>query len=96
MKAGFYQFNPVFGNKKKNITSVANALKGIDVDLLVLPEFFATGYQFTSMEEVGYLAETIPDGETTEALASLSKNMECIWWLDSPKDLINIIIILQS
>jgi len=73
MKAGFYQFNPVFGNKKKNITSVANALKGIDVDLLVLPEFFATGYQFTSMEEVGYLAETIPDGETTEALASLSK-----------------------
>ena len=29
-------------------------------------------------------------------LQASQKNMECIWWLDSPKDLINIIIILQS
>jgi predicted amidohydrolase len=72
MKAGFYQFNPVFGEKKQNITTVADALTGIDAELMVLPEFFATGYQFISMDEVASLAEEIPGGETTEALVRLS------------------------
>lgn len=72
MKAGFYQFNPVFGEKKQNIATVADALTGIDAELMVLPEFFATGYQFISMDEVASLAEEIPGGETTEALVRLS------------------------
>jgi len=73
MKAGFYQFNPVFGKKEKNLAKVTNALEGIDAELMVLPEFFATGYQFISMDEVAHLAEKIPGGETTEALVGLSK-----------------------
>jgi predicted amidohydrolase len=73
MKAGFYQFNPVFGNKKRNIATVADAFEGIDCSLMVLPEFFATGYQFISMDEVAHLSEEIPGGETTEALLNLSK-----------------------
>jgi predicted amidohydrolase len=72
MRAGFYQFNPVFGEKEHNIATVADALKGIDTELIVLPEFFATGYQFISMDEVAHLAETIPGGKTTEALVGLS------------------------
>jgi predicted amidohydrolase len=73
MKAGFYQFNPVFGKKEKNLAKVTNALEGIDAELMVLPEFFATGYQFISTDEVSQLAEVIPGGETTEALIDLSK-----------------------
>lgn len=73
MKAGFYQFNPSFGEKEKNIAKVINALNGIDAELIVLPEFFATGYQFVSMDEVASLAEKVPGGDTTRALIELSK-----------------------
>ncbi len=72
MKAGFYQFNPAFGKKKENIEKVVSAAKDIDLELLVLPEFFATGYQFVSPEEVAELSETIPGGYTTEVLSELS------------------------
>ena len=72
MRAGFYQFNPVFGEKEHNIATVADALNGIDAELMVLPEFFATGYQFISMDEVAHLAEKVPGGKTTEALVGLS------------------------
>lgn len=73
MRAGFYQFNPLFGKKEKNLEKVVNALEGVDAELMVLPEFFATGYQFISMDEVAHLAEKVPGGETTETLAELSK-----------------------
>ena len=73
MKAGLYQFNPIFGEKDENLKEVARVLKGADMDLLVLPEFFATGYQFTSQDEVSVLSERIPDGLTTELLTGLSR-----------------------
>ena len=73
MKAAFYQFSPAFGKKDENIAKVIAAVKDADLDLLVLPEFFATGYQFTSTDEVAKLSELIPDGDTTKALSGLSK-----------------------
>jgi predicted amidohydrolase len=72
MKAGFYQFAPAFGEKEKNITKAVSAIKAADVQLLVLPEFFATGYQFISKDEVVDLSEPIPNGNTTQALMQLS------------------------
>jgi predicted amidohydrolase len=73
MKAAFYQFTPLFGKKEENIAKVIAAVKDADLDLLVLPELFATGYQFTSTDEVEELSEPIPDGDTTKALSDLSK-----------------------
>lgn len=73
MKAGFYQFNPSFGNKEKNIGAVTAAITNVHMDLLVLPEFFATGYQFVHRDEVAKLAEPVPDGYTTKALSELSR-----------------------
>ncbi|MBI5633619.1 MAG: acyltransferase [Nitrospirae bacterium] len=73
MKAGFFQFNSTFGNKQKNFDNVRKAVRFASLDLLVLPEFFATGYQFTSKEEVAQLAEPVPAGETTEFLTALSQ-----------------------
>lgn len=73
MKAGFYQFTPVFGKKEENIAKVISAVWDEDLDLLVLPEFFATGYQFVSMDEVAGLSEPADGGLTTDALVTLSK-----------------------
>jgi predicted amidohydrolase len=73
MKAGFYQFNPVFGEKSKNLARVTDSLNSTEAELMVLPELFATGYQFISRDEVVRLAEPIPGGDTTEALVDLSR-----------------------
>jgi predicted amidohydrolase len=73
MKAGFFQFHPRFGEKETNIHAVISAVRRTDADLLVLPELFATGYQFLSVDEVADLSEPVPDGETTRAVAELSR-----------------------
>ncbi|MEW6068167.1 MAG: nitrilase-related carbon-nitrogen hydrolase [Nitrospirota bacterium] len=73
IKAGFYQFNPVFGKKEENLKKVLSATKDVETDMLVLPEFFATGYQFISNAEVAELSESIPEGYTTRFLSDLSR-----------------------
>ncbi|HWR89830.1 MAG TPA: nitrilase-related carbon-nitrogen hydrolase [Dissulfurispiraceae bacterium] len=73
MKAGFYQFDVIFGKKEDNLGKVAAALRDADADLIVLPEFFATGYQFATQEEVVDLAEPVPVGMTTDFLIEQSR-----------------------
>ncbi|MFN3532070.1 MAG: nitrilase-related carbon-nitrogen hydrolase [Candidatus Brocadia sp.] len=73
MKVGFLQTSPLFGKKDENVDKAILAIKQLDADLVVLPELFNTGYQFTSREETLALAETVPDGETTRTLITLSK-----------------------
>lgn len=72
IRAGFYQFDPRFGEKDSNLKKAVSAIEGSEADLIVLPELFATGYQFTSKEEVAALSESIPDGITTKTLSELS------------------------
>ena len=73
MKVGFLQTFPIFGKKYENVERAISLIKRMDADLVVLPELFNTGYQFTSREEALALAEEIPDGETTQALIKLAK-----------------------
>jgi predicted amidohydrolase len=73
MRAGFFQIDTAFGDKEKNFEKVRSALKTADIDLLVLPEFFATGYQFASADEVEELAEPVGRGLTTEFLRDLCR-----------------------
>ncbi len=73
MKVGFVQNNPVFANVQKNLDRVAKLLDGRRADLFVLPELFATGYQFKNRQEVHDLAEQVPDGTTTAALTAIAK-----------------------
>jgi len=72
IKAGFYQSNPIFGEKRINLHKAIDAIKDINADLIVLPEFFNSGYQFVSNDEVADLSEPVPNGDTTTALANLS------------------------
>lgn len=72
MKVGFYQFSPLFGKKEENLKKVSSVINDTDLELLVLPEFFATGYQFASVDEVEELSEPTQGGFTTEFLLDLS------------------------
>ncbi|WP_447973363.1 nitrilase-related carbon-nitrogen hydrolase [Nitrospira sp. Kam-Ns4a] len=74
MRVGFFQFDPAFGEVKRNLDRVAAAVGHVTCDLLVLPELFATGYQFVSRQEVLDLAEPIPDGPTTQRLLALARD----------------------
>ncbi|MDO9287879.1 MAG: nitrilase-related carbon-nitrogen hydrolase [Thermodesulfovibrionales bacterium] len=73
MKAGFYQFSPEFGEIKKNVKKTVDAIEAADVNLIVLPELFNTGYQFISKKETKELSEEIPSGYTTMALEDVAR-----------------------
>jgi predicted amidohydrolase len=45
---------------------------------MVLPELFASGYQFVSQDEVMQLAESVPDGPTTRRLVELAKRRRMV------------------
>lgn len=71
MQVSFVQFGPVFGDKEGNFSRVEALLKGVEADLLVLPELFATGYAFTSAPEARELSEET-EGETLDFLRKMS------------------------
>ncbi len=71
MKIGYVQNSPIFGEKQQNFKEISYLLKGIKADLIVLPEFFAIGYAFTSKEEAARFAET-DQGKTAEFLKKIS------------------------
>jgi predicted amidohydrolase len=72
MRIGFFQFSPVFGNKKANLIKITRALLNVNADLIVLPELCNTGYLFKSRKELFDLSEKIPKGETTETLLTIA------------------------
>ena len=83
MRLGLYQNCPEFGQVERNVQQAIHELSRVEVDLMVLPELFSTGYQFASEQEVEALAEEIPAGETCRAMASLarSKKMSVVFGL---------------
>jgi predicted amidohydrolase len=73
VRIGYVQFDPHFGDKEYNLRRAEELIRGIDADLLVLPELFNSGYLFLYRQEVAKLAEPIPDGPTTRLLLRLAK-----------------------
>jgi len=71
MKISYIQTASIFGEKEQNFDEVRTLVNGVNADLLVLPELFATGYTFTSKEEVKQLAETDQE-ETATFLKQIS------------------------
>jgi predicted amidohydrolase len=74
MRVGYLQFGPIFGEKQANRERVAGFLSDVKADLIVLPEFFASGYVFESRQELWELAEEA-GGETFAFLDDLSRKM---------------------
>ena len=73
MRVGLYQNHPVFGEVDRNVEEVFEALTPIRGELVVLPELFATGYQFVSRQEVAALAEEVPSGKTCKRMIVLAR-----------------------
>lgn len=74
MKAGFVQNRPVFGKTLENCQNVERLIGDASADLIVLPELFATGYQFASMDEARSLAEPVPGGPTADFIIDLARS----------------------
>ncbi|MDD5712233.1 MAG: acyltransferase [Smithellaceae bacterium] len=72
MRVGFVQFDPKFGEIDLNIRKAMALAESGEADLMVLPEFFNTGYLLASKEEAFDLSEEIPRGKTTIALCDLA------------------------
>jgi predicted amidohydrolase len=77
LRVGIVQPSPAFGEVEKNISMTLDLMSPHAADLWVLPELFASGYQFRSAGEARELAEPVPDGVTTQALAAYARKKNC-------------------
>ncbi len=77
MRVGVAQSQPQFGERDRNLEATFDLLSRNSADLWVLPEFFASGYQFAWTDEVQALAEPIPGGPTVAALEAYCRDRGC-------------------
>ena len=71
------QFSPVWGDKQHNLQRITALLKGLDTDIIVLPELCATGYSFLSKEETFNEAEDLT-GESVEFFKELAAQSQAM------------------
>jgi predicted amidohydrolase len=68
VQAAYLQFAPQYLNVDGNLQTVESLLRGVDADLIVLPELFTSGYFFKSKEDLAQVAEPIPEGTSVAAI----------------------------
>jgi len=73
VRVGFVQMNPELLQVEENVDKALHFLERSRADLMVLPELFNTGYNFSSRREVEKVAERIPEGYTSEKLLEVSR-----------------------
>ncbi len=66
MRIAYLQYNPVYLDVAHNLGRVEALLEGVEADLIVLPELFASGYFFRSLDDLATVAEPIPEGPITQ------------------------------
>ncbi len=76
MRVGFLQLRPKFGAVKENVKKAVALLSKVSDATIVLPELFNTGYLFRNEEELAELAETIPNGYTTQEMKKIAKKQK--------------------
>jgi 5-aminopentanamidase len=77
MRIGYVQFRPVFGEVDANVETMRRLVSTVEADLLVLPELAATGYTFTSKEELARIAEPFDRSRSLDTLADLARARSC-------------------
>ncbi len=76
IKVGAIQFEPIFGEKERNIDKMAKLVDEAanqGAELVVLPEMANSGYVFATRDEAYKLAEQVPDGPTIRRLESIAR-----------------------
>jgi len=76
MRIGIVQFNALFGAVARNIAKAISMVKDEQADLWVLPELFATGYQFKDAGEAAFFAEEV-GGPTLTTMAHKAEEFGC-------------------
>lgn len=71
MRIGFFQYAVIWRDIQANLTYIASKIKGEKFDLLVLPEFFTTGYAMDTKEEILPFCEDLNTSYTVNFLADL-------------------------
>jgi predicted amidohydrolase len=74
MRVGFVQMDSEFLAVDQNVDRALHFLERAKADLLVLPELFNTGYNFSSRRQLEKVAEPIPHGYTSQKLLELSRD----------------------
>lgn len=77
VRIGVVQNHPKFLKKEQNLIDALQLMQQDSAELWVLPEFFATGYNFKSKKEVAQGAEPVPEGMTCRRLLEFSKKKNC-------------------
>lgn len=85
MRIAYLQFAPAYLQVEHNLRAVEQLLTGVEADLIVLPELFATGYFFRSRDELLSVAEPVPDGRTTHRLARWARELEATFVAGLPE-----------
>ncbi len=75
MRIGFVQMKPVLGDLEGNLRRAASLVEGIEADIIVFPELFATGYLFRDRSHAQKLSEPAGGGLVYEALRSIAKKI---------------------
>jgi len=76
IKAGFFQFNPSFGEVEKNLKKVIEKIHNTDAELIVLPELPFTGYYFKDRDELKTFAEDPKESKTVSSLVELCREKD--------------------
>ncbi|MGG5507969.1 MULTISPECIES: carbon-nitrogen hydrolase family protein [unclassified Myroides] len=71
MRVGFFQYAVIWRNIQANLDYIAAAVQHEKFDLLVLPEFFTTGYAMDTKEEILPFVEDLKNSTTVQFLAQL-------------------------
>ena len=74
LRVGFYQFRPRFGELEANSRRIEDALRGVEADLIVLPELAFTGYLFRDRAELRLLAEVPEQSPSIAGLRRLCRD----------------------
>lgn len=76
IKVAFVQTRPVFGKVRDNVDRAVKRISRLSVDggLVVLPELFSTGYQFTGRSEAEKYSEDAKKGYAAKSLARVAKD----------------------
>ena len=68
------QFDPSKGERDLNLDAVEALVSGLDADLVVLPELFASGYFFDSTDQARALAEPVQDSPTVRRVEAWARS----------------------
>ncbi|KAI5806481.1 carbon-nitrogen hydrolase [Peziza echinospora] len=80
MRIACLQFNPQLGNIAHNLKraeAIISRAEPMDLDLLVLPEMAFSGYNFKSLQEIGFHLEPTAAGPSTVWARSIARRLRC-------------------